>query len=331
LFLSKHCFSQSIFMAVNAQGNESTKIPLFYNQTDRDTLHPKTWLDRCDQAAVVQGWSDAQKIMAASFALRGYAETWYQIEIRDLENPTWELFKEKFLGLTLHESLPYRGGQIWPQILNAYKEPTVTAHYLKLASNMILFHQTLPAFVHDTQFESPATRAMPGIAALTPAEKQAFAHDVARRATRVHMNTIAMSVFFCNQSQEVKDFLLARAEYSDLVALKNAVEAFSSSRKNGTAVNAVEDVDAIRRRQATRNAKPEQARKNVTCFYCNKKGHGQQECRKRARDGADMVKPPPRPQGQQHQGQGQHRSKVNETAELQQVQSAFQSHLYHLN
>jgi hypothetical protein len=146
-----------------------------------------------------------------------------------------------------------------------------------------------------------------------------------------------MSVFFSTLPIDAKDFLLARPEYDDLVALKNAVESFIASRSNlSGAVNAIEDVDAIRNgRASTKNAKPDQPRRNITCFYCNKKGHGQQECRKRARDGAEMVKPPPKPsgtnQGQQPRRQGQYGNKVNETSEVQTVQNAFQNHLNHLN
>jgi len=100
---------------------------------------------------------------------------------------------------------------------------------------------------------------------------------------------------------------------------------------NISPVNAVEDVDAIRRRQATKNAKPDQPRRNITCFYCEKKGHGQQECRKRAREGAEMVKPPPRQQQQQQQQQGQRPNKANETSEVQQVQSVFNNQMKALN
>jgi hypothetical protein len=143
------------------------------------------------------------------------------------------------------------------------------------------------------------------------------------------MNRTAMSIFFCSMPSNVKNYLLSRPECADLVQMKNQIESFLKKTNNLSPVNAVEDVDAIRRRQNTKNAKPDQPRRNITCFYCEKKGHGQQECRKRARDGAEMVKPPPRPQQQQQQGQ--RKSKVNETTEVQQVQSAFQNQMNSLN
>ena len=317
----------------NANVSETSKIPLYYGQKEKDTIQHETWLDRCEQAAVVQAWTDSQKIMAASYALRGSAERWYRIEIRPIRNPTWAIFKEKFLGFSAHKVLPYRGGKFWPKIFNAHKEPNVTDHYLTLAENMIEFNEILPPYVHNDHNLLESTAAMPGIAALTPAEKQAFARDTINFGRNIDMNVTAMSVFFCNLPTDVKDFLLARPEYTDLVVMKNAVEAFIQGRAATSSVNVIDDVDAIRNKRAsTKNAKPDQPRRNITCFYCNKKGHGQQECRKRARDGADMVKPPPRQNnpGQGQQGQG-YRNKVNETSEVQQVQSAFQNHLNHLN
>jgi hypothetical protein len=323
-----------------AQANapsESAKIPLFYGLTEKDALQPKSWLRRCEQVAIVQNWNDQQRINGASFALRGPAEDWYQLEVEPLENPTWATFKEKFLGFTLHRCLPYRGGQIWPKILNAHKEKTVSLNYLALAKNIVEFNEILPPYVHDDHLLPANIRQMQGIAALSPLEKQAFGAWSSQRTRNMDMNMTAMSVFFSTLPIDAKDFLLARPEYDDLVALKNAVESFIASRSNlSGAVNAIEDVDAIRNgRASTKNAKPDQPRRNITCFYCNKKGHGQQECRKRARDGAEMVKPPPKPagtnQGQQPRRQGQYGNKVNETSEVQTVQNAFQNHLNHLN
>jgi hypothetical protein len=317
-----------------AQANvsEAAKIPLYYGQKEKDTIRHETWLDRCEQAAVVQGWNDAQKIMAASNALRGSAEKWYRIEIRPLRNPTWAIFRERFLGFSAHKVLPYRGGKIWPKIFNAHKEPNVTDHYLTLALNMIEFNEILPTYVHQDHNMLESTLAMPGIAALSPAEKQAFARDTINCGRNIDMNATAMSVFFSNLPTDVKDFLLARPEYSDLVLMKNAVEAFIQGRSATSSVNVIDDVDAIRNKRAsTKNARPDQPRRNITCYYCNKKGHGQQECRKRERDGADMVKPPPRPQNAATGQHSQQRNKVNETSEVQSVQSAFQSHMNHLN
>ncbi len=62
--------------------SETAKILLYYGQTDKDTLQPKMWLRQCEQVAVVQGWNDHQKIMAALLALRGNADKWYQLEIK---------------------------------------------------------------------------------------------------------------------------------------------------------------------------------------------------------------------------------------------------------
>jgi hypothetical protein len=45
-----------------ANATETTKIPLYYEQKDKDTLQPNTWLDWCEQAVIVHGWNDAQKI-----------------------------------------------------------------------------------------------------------------------------------------------------------------------------------------------------------------------------------------------------------------------------
>jgi len=61
--------------------SETSKIPLFYNDKTKDTLPAKVWLDRIDQAAGVQNWNDNQKILAASHALRGDAQLWYEVEI----------------------------------------------------------------------------------------------------------------------------------------------------------------------------------------------------------------------------------------------------------
>ncbi len=280
----------------------------------------------------MQGWNDAQKIMAASYALRGSAEKWYRIEIRPLVNPTWAVFREKFLGFSTHKILPYRGSKIWPKIFNAHKEPTVTDHYLTLAENMIKFNEIMTPYIHNDHCLRQSTAAMPGIAALTPAEKQALAVNTINCGLNMDMNTTAMSVFFCNLSTDVKDFLLACQEYTDLVLLKNAVEAFLQSRSATSSVNVIDDVDAIRNKRAsTKNAKPDQPRRNITCFYCNKKGHGQQECRKLALNGAEMVNQPPHQPNSGLGQQGQYRNKVNETSEVQNVQSAFQNHLNHLN
>ncbi len=136
--------------------------------------------------------------MTASFALQGSAEKWYQIEIRPLVNPTWAVFREKFLGFSFHRTLPYRGGgdKIWPKILAAHKETTITDHYLTLASHMIEFNEILTPYGHEDQCLHPSTAQMPGISALTPAECQAFAEDTMNCSRNIDMNTTALSVFF---------------------------------------------------------------------------------------------------------------------------------------
>lgn len=319
-------------MAAAADVHSVAKIPLFYNQKDKDSMPAREWLDRVQQAAIVQGWTDQQTVMAASNSLRGPAADWCFVEIKTHPNPTFTYFQERFMSLTNHDKAPYRGGLIWPQILNAHKADTVTNNYIQLAKHFILYNETLPAHVHHDSHWSAATLALPGVAALPAESRQAIAAESVQASRVQDMNRCAMCIFFCNLPVDAKNFLLARPEFSSLVEMKDAVEAFLKSHKSqNTSVNAVDDVDAIRRRQATSNARPDQPKRNLTCFYCNKKGHGQVECRKRARDGADLVKPPPRPPGQQQQQRGQPRNKVNETSETQQVHSAFQSHLNHLN
>jgi len=328
LLFSKHGFSQSYIMAAQPAVSETSKIPLFYNDKTKDTLPARVWLDRIDQAAGVQNWNDNQKILAASHALRGDAQLWYEVEIKYIDNPTWTVFRDRFLGLTINDEGPYKGGQIWPKILDAHKESSITSSYLKLAKNLIEFNLTHDAHVHNDNYLQPATAASPGIQALTAAERQLITQDAVQYSRNKDMNRTAMSIFFCNMPSNVKNYLLSRPECADLVQMKNQVESFLKKTNNESPVNAVDDVDAIRRRQSTKNAKPDQPRRNITCFYCEKKGHGQQECRKRARDGADMVKPPPR---QQQPQQGQRKNKVNETTEVQQVQSSFQSQMSSLN
>lgn len=311
-----------------AQVSDTTKIPLFYNNKDKDSIPCKVWISRVEQAATVQNWNETQTVQAASNALRGLAQEWYEVEIQYLENVTWTLFKQKFLQLTINDEGPYRGGQIWPKILDAHKHPTITEAYLKLAKNLMEFNLTHPAHVHHDSNLRPETLALPGVQSLTADERQRITQDTVNYIRKKDMNRTAMSIFFCNLPANVKEFLLSRNECADLVQMKNDVESFLKKTNNLSPINAVDDIDAIRRRQSTRNAKPDQPRRNITCFYCEKKGHGQLECRKRARDGAEMVKPPPRPQQQQ---QGARKNKVNETSEAQQVQSNFQQQMNNLN
>ncbi len=271
---------------VNPPTVETNKLPLFYHQKEKDTLEPKTWLDHCEQAAIVLGWSDQQKILAASFALRGLAKKWYRVEIEPLSNPTWGAFREKLLEFTLHGNLPYRGAQVWQKILAPSKESNVTGQYLELASYVKDFYETLPEYVHSDTFMPQQTLAMPGIQNMTAAEKQAFADATVAQIRNIDMNKLGIGVFFSGLPLHVRDFLLARDEYQDLVHLKNAVESFLSSKQSQWSVN---EAEATKGEHAT-SRKAKQPKKRISYHRHQRKDHGQKECCKWARYGVSLVK-----------------------------------------
>ena len=297
--------------AANASSNESSKIPLFYGDKTKDQISPESWLNRCDQAALVNSWTDAQKIGAAACALRGEAEDWFEIEIKRLTSPTWETFTERFRTYQgKHTTISYQGCRLWPQIFAAHKEPTITKHYLKLGRGMLEYEDTMQMIPADTIQLPEAVTSNATYQALPAAVRTAIITATAEQVKRDIMDKLSMSVFYGGLQQHLRDYLLQKEEYTNLREMKNAVAAFDASRDKMPVAAVDEEIDAIRRRNtrpSNPNARPGQP-KNMTCWYCQKRGHSQQDCRKRARDKAPLVKGPP--------------TKVNETSEdtgIQQV------------
>jgi hypothetical protein len=264
----------------------TSPAPLFYC-SQKDTISPRSWISTIEELALVHGWSDQFTLRAASFSLRDLASDWYNIEIQREQNMTWNQFKDLFLDFT--GATNKMGWIIWTRLVKPRDGQPLNEYYLRVQLELQRWADTLP----DPEIEpSRLGENLPDVAALDPVSKQLFVNDVVRHVRREDLKRMAMDIFYAGNSPQAQAFLDDKdcksiREMRSMLALYEEMQRLPN--------HPMKDDDVKKKGPSCKNPDSgNQGKKsrNVTCYYCNKAGHGQQECRKRARDKAPMVEPP---------------------------------------
>jgi len=128
---------------------------------------------------------------------------------------------------------------------------------------------------------------------------------VADYQTQVMLQHIAMGMFYSGVSPKAKEFLRDK-QCTTLKEMKVLLLKYETDIGNSTGqqIHEVSEIDAMRHQRRDDTSRPQRRdrtapvktdyKKKLQCYYCSKMGHGQKECRKRARDKAPMVKNPNR-------------------------------------
>jgi len=281
-----------------ADVGQSNKIPLFF-ANEKDSIDPRTWLDRVDQLKAINAWSDITTINAAAYALRDIAEVWHRVEIKKYNVTVWDDFKARFLVFTGANLQSFKGFLLFPKLNAPRNNKKLSDYYVHLADNMNDYQDTLPdvgTFNWPTEITAHATHAQAH--AQVPVGLQRLYQQYSCAVMKRHMvEHFAMGLFYGGISDKAKEFLRDK-NVNTLLEMKNLLFQYEMDMKNsGRQIDAIdEDIDAVKiQRQKTAPARTDYKKKtNVQCYYCQKMNHTQKECRKRQRDKAPMVKPPQR-------------------------------------
>ncbi len=281
------------------------KVPLFYGN-EKDTLTPRSWISRVEQIATTLKWDDDAKRSAAATAFREVCEAWYQVHIAKKKKGvvTWAYFKEKFLEFTGASDASYKGFLQWHAMMVPRNGTALNLYYTKLTTAHSEWSDGIEEPEEPTSWKDYFDEDITNVKEfgdIPPALLRKMQLAIEENAKLRIEEHVAMGMFYHGQSDIVKDFLMEKTckSVSEMRSLVAKFELNKAANRSNGKINAIQEVDAVKFKQRQQSTQPagqtqNNKYKNMTCYYCKKKGHGQNTCNKRARDGAPTVPPPPK-------------------------------------
>ena len=285
------------------------KIPLFYG-TSKDVMTPKNWLVRVKRIRAKQRWNDEQTITSCAQALREMAEDWFQWDIGEKldegKTVTFAEFERRFLIFTGGNASSFKGFLQWPQMLAPRNGKNLNEYFINIAKSSSEWHKGRKpaaeprpaAWVGYYPTEITSHRHFTSIDPDLIQQIRVFERKEERRET---LEEITTALFYYGLSTNAREYLRDK-DVDTLWDIREMIQKFELDNKvnklpASASVAAIDDVDAFK--QGKKQTGPRQQtgpskKKSITCYYCKKFGHGQQDCRTRIRKGAEMVKPPAR-------------------------------------
>lgn len=295
-------------LAQALQNQEFTKLPYWYNDPKYDTFKAEDWWSRFEFAAEQGQWNWERTKGNFMNCMRGIAVKWYKSLERFNPPQNRAALREKFLAD--YAATPNNRASI-ADVKIQQGNDSVINFWTKLHAVYDEIELTVPAVVvPDTQAAclTICAGADGGAAQVNALNLQNLQNDYRRVEAlgyRRGMAPLFRAYFIAGLNQKIQDEVLRQNPVTPEDALEVAKRAEKDFllKEKGLTIQEVDEedeedyeVDAIRRRQGksfrgrargqrgTRSAttRPGNLDKtNSMCFYCNKKGHWQRECRKR--------------------------------------------------
>jgi len=304
-------FGQQLALAIANQ--EYAKVPFWHNDPKFDTFKAEDWWSRFEFAAVQGGW-DWLRIQGNFMnCMRGNAIKWYKALPRHFVINNINELRERFLAdfastannrASIADVKIQQGSDsvivFWGKLNQVYDDIELTVP---------------PAVVPATQaLMLPASRGhnaanLAHVDGLDLAQLQADWSRIERQGYNRSMAPLFRAYFIAGLNPKIQDEVLRANPVTPRDALEVARRAEKDFllKSNNLAITRIDaeqeeeedqDVEAIRKGKTGRGGfrgrgrgprgtrgggqtRPPPDKNNSVCFYCNKKGHWQRECRKR--------------------------------------------------
>jgi Retrotransposon gag protein len=293
----------------------STDIPLYYGQTNRDTIAARLLMVHVTDAGAIAGWDNACKLLEFKMCLRDKAVGWFEGLTEDrVDTNNWDTVKAEFLET-------YK-----PK----YSAKMTCANFTDLTQKS---EETINDYTYRVQM------AYKHLMDKKPAAMAAVRTTIAAGATEAEIKAKGISdafkfinhqLFLAGLKDGICDKVLEAAKdtFTESVKVPRNLETIQNDHKRLNNINAIKNdmeeervkeivwdnlsddqlaqLTAIRfgrnnrynnngnngnnRNNQSNNSRPTQLRNpNTECRYCKRKGHLQKDCFSRKRDQAPMV------------------------------------------
>lgn len=288
--------------------NELAKLPVWFGDPAKDAFRPEDWWRRFELAAAAAGWNWQQIQAYFDQALRGPAIKWYRYVTR--ANPPANIndIKRLFLNdygrtATARTSV----AQLKVTQKPGEKVRDYNANVQQAMDEIELSVDPMPVPALDQIFVG-----LPNDVVIPDARLDYMRGQYTRIATLGYQrlyNTLFRNIFIDGLLTPIREEVIRRNPPTMDEAYEFAKQAerdldLKSSLSSHTPSQPLADVHAFTRRPARPpggGSAPSNATRpkigapspNVTCYYCNKRGHVQKDCFKRQRE-KGAYKPGPR-------------------------------------
>lgn len=288
--------------------NELAKLPVWFGDPTKDAFRPEDWWRRFELAAGAAGWNWQQVQAYFDQALRGPAIKWYRSAVRANPPANIDDIKNLFLndyGRTAAARTSVAQLKITQK--SGEKVRDYRANVQQAMDEIELSVDAMPVPALDQIFVNP-----PADVVLPNAQLAYLRAQYVRIATLGYQrlyNTLFRNIFIDGLLPPIRDEVIRRNPPDMLEAYEFAKQAerdldLKSSLTSGSSAHTPADVHAFIRRPSrppgggsapSNNPRPRTNTNspNVTCYYCNKRGHVQKDCFKRQRE-KGAYKPGPR-------------------------------------
>lgn len=273
--------------------NTANRLPLFHGNT-QDSLTAKAWLEFVNRTSLSQGWSQETTFNNAINALRDRAATWFSVSTTEENLITYDSFKSAFLDCFQKQGDSRGFAHIVRMIQPRQHNEHILDFYNRLMVEYSSWQDTLPAMNIPTQKDQlhpRAIRDLPGYELIPLSvlqETMVRGFEMGQASCGKH---VVNGFFYAGLNADLRTYLQG-LDIEDITGMRKAAIRFEHARHGLKPAGAVQAVRQTSKRASTGPPSADK-KKQFTCYYCNKKGHTQQECRKRIRENGEL-KPPPK-------------------------------------
>lgn len=305
---------------VNVQDREQSKVPLFHADPAQDSFQAEYWIQRLQRLQTAFGWTNEQTIVNAINALRGDALhfiTFLEKAFRNQGATTtnWPLFKQEFLiafGKRARDTSSIANLAIQQRTNEsvqkfAHRVAVTTDEFFAAMDPPDAVNYNAPAFANNAVWAARVA---------DPVNAQIIQYATSETAAAIAA-CLNKTIFLNGLNAAIIAQVKNSAPPTFVDAYKNAMQVERNRQgpightialeKAGTKANTAQAVNAVRRGGTrgrggrTSSSRPDYSasatggapnRNNAECWYCRKRGHVQNDCRKRINRGAGAVSKP---------------------------------------
>jgi len=280
---------------------QCSEIPEFHANPATDKLPAREWIRKCKRSAQMLEWTETQLIIQAVDKLKKAAFQWYEAMMAVTEGKlreTFANFEYEFLKRYCCEKKgKYSGWEHLVKMSLVEKEEDIELSFTRIVCHSVRWSELLQFPRRLRKSQSIPSKFLEGWTqdfydSLTEEECAAPYERGFMDGLKLAKDSIVAAMFYKNLPENIRS-QLGNMDLPNLADLKDA--AVKADTRNEPAPTVTVSAITTKPKQKRSSTGPSNDnRRNITCLYCEKKGHVQADCRKRQRENGKLKPLPQR-------------------------------------
>jgi len=288
--------------AVEITKGQCSEIPEFHGNPATDKLPAREWIRKCKRSAQMLEWTEVQLTTQAVDKLKKAPFQWYEAMMSVTEGKlrdSFAAFEFEFLKRYCSEKKgKYSGWEHLVKMSLVKKGEDIELSFTRIVCHSVRWAELLQFPRRLRKSQSVPTKFLEGWTqefynSLTEEECAAPYERGFMDGLKLAKDSIVAAMFYKNLPENICS-QLGNMDLPNLADLRDAAVKANTRNETPPSVTVSAITSKPRQQQRSSTGPSHDGRRNITCLYCEKKGHVKADCRKRQRENGKLKPLPPR-------------------------------------